>query len=174
VSGNRVGLTSEGSGDLASSYDDLFGNTTDYQGLVAGTGDLAAAVAFVDLAGHNLTLAGPQPSTDEGDPADAVGEEPTPNGARINLGAFGGTADAELSRPAAITGDPGSPAPTPATPIALPPGETPVHQVGDPAGGCALGGPSSQAGGSWLVLASALAAMLIPARRGRRSRPPRR
>ena len=174
VSGNGVGLESEGSGDLASSYDDLFGNTTDYQGLVAGTGDLAAAVAFVDLAGHNLMLAGPQPSTDEGDPADAVGEEPTPNGARINLGAFGGTADAELSRPAAITGDPGSPAPTPATPIALPPGETPVHQVGDPAGGCALGGPSSQAGGSWLVLASALAAMLIPARRGRRSRPPRR
>ena len=59
VTGNDVGLDSEGTGDLASSYDDLFGNTTDYKGLVAGTGDLAAAVTFVDLAGHNLMLAGP-------------------------------------------------------------------------------------------------------------------
>jgi outer membrane protein assembly factor BamB len=174
VTGNRVGLQSEGSGDLASSYDDLFGNTSGYAGLVAGTGDLAAAVTFVDLTGHNLMLAGPQPSTDEGDPSDAVGEEPTPNGARINLGAFGGTADAELSVPAAVTGDPGSSAPTPATPTRLPPEETPVHQIDEAAGGCALGGRSSEAGGSWLVLAVALAAVLIPARRGRRSRPPRR
>jgi outer membrane protein assembly factor BamB len=173
VSGNGVGLKSEGSGDLASSYDDLFGNTTDYAGLAAGTGDLAAAVTFVDLTGHNLMLAGPQASTDEGDPADAVGEEPTPNGARINLGAFGGTADAELSVPAPVPGDPSGPTPTPSTPTPLPLGETPVHQIGD-SGGCALGGLPSQAGGSWLVLAAALAAVLIPARRGRRSRPPRR
>ena len=111
---------------------------------MAGTGDLAAAVTFVDLTGHNLMLAGPQPSTDEGDPADAVGEEPTPNGARINLGAFGGTADAELSTPAAVTGDPGSPTPTPSTPTALPPGETPAHQIGEAAGGCALGGRAAR------------------------------
>jgi outer membrane protein assembly factor BamB len=166
LSGNDVGLKSEGSGDLASSYDDLFGNTTDYQGLVAGTGDLAAAVTFVDLAGHNLMLAGPQPSTDQGDPADAVGEEPTPNGARINLGAFGGTADAELSTPAAVTGDPGSPAPTPSTPTALPPGETPVHQLGDAAGGCALGGRARDAG-SATSLMLVLAAMALARRRNR-------
>ncbi len=139
VTGNDVGLDSEGTGDLASSYDDLFGNTTDYKGLVAGTGDLAAAVTFVSLSAHDLTLSGPQPSTDQGDPADAVGEEPTPNGTRINLGAFGGTADAELSTPAAVTGDP-SPTPTPSTPTALPPGEIPAHQIGEAAGGCALGG----------------------------------
>ena len=59
VSGNDVGLKSEGTGDLASSYDDLFGNTIDYKGLVAGAGDLAAAVTFVDLSGHNLMLSGP-------------------------------------------------------------------------------------------------------------------
>ena len=163
VTGNDVGLDSEGTGDLASSYDDLFGNTTDYKGLVAGAGDLHAAVTFVDLAGHNLMLAGPQPSTDQGDPTDAVGEEPTPNGARINLGAFGGTADAELSTPTAVTGGPGA-TPTPSTPRALPPGETPVHQIGDAAGGCALGGPARDAG-SETSLILVLAAIAIVRRR---------
>ncbi|HTB57331.1 MAG TPA: PQQ-binding-like beta-propeller repeat protein, partial [Polyangia bacterium] len=170
VSGNDVGLKSEGSGDLVSSYDDLFGNTIDHQGLAAGTGDLAAAVKFVDLTGHNLMLAGPQPSTDEGDPADAVGEEPTPNAARINLGAFGGTADAELSVPAAVTGEPGSPAPTPAIPTTLPPGESPVHQVGEPAGGCALGGGSPDWNGWALFATLAALALTLTRDRSRRSR----
>ena len=168
VSGNDVGLKSEGSGDLGSSYDDLFGNTTDYKGLLAGTGDLAAAVKFVDLTGHNLMLSGPQPSTDEGDPADAVGEEPTPNGARINLGAFGGTADAELSAPAAVTGDPSGPAPTPATPTPVGPIQTPLHEIGDGAGGCALGGSSPDWNG-WALLAT-LAALALTRDRSRRSR----
>ncbi len=159
VTGNDVGLESESPGDLASSYDDLFGNTTDYKGLVAGAGDLAATVTFVDLTGHNLMLAGPQPSTDQGDPADAVGEEPTPNGARINLGAFGGTADAELSVPAAVVGDPGSSTPTPSTPTPLAPGEAPAHQLGEAAGGCALGGRAGDAGSptSLILVAAALA-----------------
>jgi hypothetical protein len=168
VTGNAVGLDSEGTGDLTSSYDDLFGNTTDYKGLVAGVGDLAAAVKFVDLAGHNLLLAGPQPSTDEGDPADAVGDEPTPNGARINLGAFGGTADAELSTPAAVTGDPGSSTPTPSTPTVLPPGESPLHQLGDAGGGCALGGRASD--GGWAASLILVMAALARVRRRTRSR----
>jgi hypothetical protein len=134
--------------------------------LVAGTGDLAAAVTFVDLTGHNLKLAGPQPSTDKGDPADAVGEEPTPNGARINLGAFGGTADAELSMPAAVTGDPGSLTPTPSTPTALPPGEAPSHEIDDAAGGCALAGRTRDAG-STISLMLVLAALEIARRRNR-------
>ena len=156
VTGNDVGLKSEGTGDLASSYDDLFGNTTAYKGLEAGTGDLAEAVTFVSLSGHNLMLSGPQPSTDQGDPADAVGEEPTPNGARINLGAFGGTVDAELSTPAAVTGDP-SPTPTPSTPTGLPPGETPAHQIGEAAGGCVLGGRGPGSGASLMLVLAALA-----------------
>jgi MYXO-CTERM domain-containing protein len=36
-------------------------------------------------------------STDRGDPADDFSAEPMPNGGRINLGAYGGTAEAELS-----------------------------------------------------------------------------
>jgi outer membrane protein assembly factor BamB len=97
LTANGVGLRADAAGALTSRYDDLFGNQSDYRGLLAGTGDLSTTVAFPDLAGRNLQPAGPQPSTDRGDPADDVGPEPTPNGARINLGAFGGTADAELS-----------------------------------------------------------------------------
>ena len=170
VTGNEVGLDSEGTGDLVSSYDDLFGNTSDYKGLVAGTGDLGAAVKFVDLAAHNLMLAGSQPSTDQGDPADAVGEERTPNGARINLGAFGGTADAELSAPAAVADDPGASTPTPSTPTVLPPGVAPVHQLGDAADGCALGGRSGHGGSTSSILV--MAALALARRRTRaRTRP---
>lgn len=38
------------------------------------------------------------PLIDAGDPAAAVGAEPTPNGGRLNVGAFGGTAQASKSR----------------------------------------------------------------------------
>lgn len=38
------------------------------------------------------------PAIDAGNPADAVCGEPKPNGARINLGRFGGTAQASLSK----------------------------------------------------------------------------
>ena len=68
LTANAVGLTSDTAGALSSSYDDLFGNNNDYQGLVAGTGDISTAVAFIDLPGRNLQLAGPQPSTDKGRP----------------------------------------------------------------------------------------------------------
>jgi hypothetical protein len=37
------------------------------------------------------------PCIDRGDPADAVGDEPMPNGGRINIGAYGGTAEASKS-----------------------------------------------------------------------------
>ncbi|HNS22521.1 MAG TPA: hypothetical protein PKH24_18605 [Sedimentisphaerales bacterium] len=37
------------------------------------------------------------PCIDAGDPASPVGDEPTPNGGRVNLGAYGGTSQASLS-----------------------------------------------------------------------------
>jgi outer membrane protein assembly factor BamB len=168
ITGNDVGLKAEGAAALASSYDDLFGNTTPYAGLTAGTGDLAQAVTFVDLGGHNFLLPGPEASTDQGDPADDVGQEPTPNGGRINLGAFGGTADAELSVPGAVTGGPGA-APAPSTPTAIPPaGSTPGQIAAGGSEGCALGGgrPSARAT-SWMLVLLALA--LARRHRSRRS-----
>jgi outer membrane protein assembly factor BamB len=168
--GDDVALESETPDALTSSYDDLFGNTTNYQGLAAGPGDLSAAVTFMDAAAHNYLLPGPQASTDQGDPADDVGAEPTPNGARINLGAFGGTADAELSLPAAVTGDPGSATGTPATPT--PPGPTgPTGETtaGAEAGGCALSGGAPGSSGSLILVLVALALTVL--RRPRRTSP---
>jgi outer membrane protein assembly factor BamB len=173
LTGNDVGLKSESAEVLTSSYDDLYGNTTAYAGLTAGKGDLAEAVTFVDPAGHNFLLSGAQSSTDQGDPADSVGAEPTPNGGRINLGAFGGTADAELSVPAAVTGGPGTPAPSPSDPTAIPPaGSTPGEIAGGGSdGGCALGGRSAGATSSiaisWIL---ALVGLLFLRRRSREPR----
>jgi hypothetical protein len=173
VSGNDVGLKSGGAQALASRYNDLFANTTPYAGLAAGTGDLASSVTFVDLTGHNFLLPGPQASTDQGDPGDDVADEPPPNGARVNLGAFGGTADAELSVPAAVTGGPGTPAPSPSDPTAIPPaGSTPGEIAGAGSdGGCALGGRSdgatSSIARSWILVLVGLVLLR------RRSREPR-
>jgi len=169
LTSNAVGLKGAAAGALASSYDDLFDNQADYQGLAAGAGDLSTAVAFTDLAGRNLQIASPQASTDRGDPADEVGAEPAPNGARINLGAFGGTADAELSAPSTVVGDPGT-TPTPTPPDATPPDTTPPGTTPPPgpaeAGGCGLAGRPS--GGDATLFAVGFATLLIGARRRRR------
>lgn len=162
VSGNQTGLAVQGSGALTSSYDDLFSNQTDRQGVEVGTGDLGLVVAFANVASHDYRLSGAQPSTDQGDPNDAFGDEPAPNGGRVNLGAFGGTADAELSTPAGPGADPvadppGSPVPTSTTGSGGSLGG-PV----DPVGGCGVTGRAP--GGSALLLALA---RLVLARRRR-------
>jgi outer membrane protein assembly factor BamB/chitodextrinase len=119
LTGNQVGQMADHAGALTSSYNDLFANAAARQNVTAGPGDLATAVAFADLTARDLRLTSAQPSTDQGDPADDFAAEPMPNGGRINLGAFGGTADAETSPPAA-----GAPAAAPVDPVhdrALPP-----------------------------------------------------
>ncbi|MES1166185.1 MAG: hypothetical protein ABUR63_10525, partial [Verrucomicrobiota bacterium] len=168
LTGNAVGLKSQQEGALTSSYDDLFANTTAYVGLAAGTGDLAAAVTFVDAASHNFKLAGPQASTDQGDPADPVDAEPTPNGARINLGAFGGTAEAEMSVPAPLTDDTGGRGPTPTTtpPAVTSLGGKPVSD-GNDVGGCSISGRPA---GRGLPLVILIVVPLLRARSRRQRR----
>ena len=127
---NVVALTVDSPGTLASRYDDLFFNQKDYQGLTAGEGDLSQGITFADLKTNDMHIVSAQPSTDKGDPADAVGEEPAPNGGRINLGAFGGTSDAELTDPSTpVGGSKGA-------------GATPVSDVGSP-GTAPPGSPAS-------------------------------
>lgn len=48
------------------------------------------------------------PCIDAGDPNDPVGEEPEPNGGRINMGAYGGTAEASMSFEPVIGPTPGA------------------------------------------------------------------
>jgi len=153
LTSNGVGLSSAAGGALASTYNDLFGNQTDYAGLRAGTGDLATAVTFEDLLHRSLRLTEPQPSTDKGDPADPVGDEPAPNGGRINLGAFGGTGEAETTAPSTSIVRPGPGAQPTADPT--PPGLTPRGgSAGESSdGACALAGPRRS---GWGILACLL------------------
>jgi outer membrane protein assembly factor BamB len=97
IVGNRSGLVATAPNLLVSDFNDVQGSTPNYANVVAGAGDLEQAVAFVDAAHDDFRLKPNQPSTDAGDPAAEWTLEPAPNGGRINLGAFGNTADAETS-----------------------------------------------------------------------------
>lgn len=93
VAQNGTGL----SGDVRSTYNDLFGNGQGYSGVTRGKGDLSVSVAFADAASGDYRLLAVGPTTDQGDPADDASKEPQPNGGRVNMGAFGNTALAETS-----------------------------------------------------------------------------
>ncbi len=169
LTSNAVALSSATGAALASTYNDLFGNQTAYAGLQAGTGDFATEVSFADLASRSLRLVTSQPSTDKGDPADAVGDEPAPNGGRINLGAFGGTMDAETTATSTAVGGTG----TGATPTADPGAPGLDASTGTPPsaddGGCTVGGRFACDQG---ILSSLLALLPLLARR-RQARPGR-
>jgi MYXO-CTERM domain-containing protein len=168
---NATGLEQTGQGLVTSRYNNVFANgTTNYQDVTAGTGDVSVAVTFRSTADFHLP--GFQPTTDHGDPGDAYALEPSPNGARVNMGAFGNTPMAELSE--SVTGW---------TPIAGPrvgvsgasAGPNPVADPSTPAGpatttpggggsGCAVASTSTP-NGSPMWLLAAVGAVLIARRR---------
>lgn len=161
LNGNAIALLADREHALASSFDNLFGNEMDYRGLSAGLGDFSAAVAFADATARDFHLTASQPSTDKGDPADSPGAEPAPNGGRINLGAFGGTADAETTAVSAVLG--GSrvvPAPTSS---ASSPHETPARDAASN-DGCAIAGRTSP---DWLPIVLGTAIVALARRRTR-------
>ena len=87
----------------------------------AGVGDFIRDPLFADYSGHDYHLqsaagrwsegvwvidAVDSPGIDAGDPCDPVGMEPVPNGGRMNIGAYGGTAQASKTLPEpALLGD---------------------------------------------------------------------
>jgi hypothetical protein len=88
---------------------------SDIQGGYAGDGNINEDPLFTDAwnedyhlqsqVGHYspgssiwLTAGGHSPCIDTGDPSEPVGEEPPPNGDRINMGAYGGTRQASKGR----------------------------------------------------------------------------
>lgn len=93
------------SAPITSSYNCLYGNTVNYgTGASAGTGDITDNPQFVSASSKDFRLSSSSesksvtsPAIDAGDPTDDYSLEPEPNGGRINLGVFGGTANAELS-----------------------------------------------------------------------------
>ena len=174
---NRSGLVALASGHVASDFNDVHGNQTNYDNVKAGAADMDQAVAFADTTSADFHLAAAQPTTDRGDPDDAWANEPAPNGGRINLGAFGNTDEAETSRTAAGSPSSADPSVTTRKPLQTgattpaPPAPRPVPFGGTvtPDEGCAVAATSERP--SWRTLALwALAA--IAARRRRRRTPP--
>ena len=176
IIGNRSGLIASGPNLLLSDFNDVQGNTPNYGNVVAGEGDLEKAVAFVDAARDDFRLKPDQPSTDAGDPAAEWNLEPAPNGGRINLGAFGNTADAELSRVPTtmppgpnppnipVVGSPSAPQLPAGRPAQTPPPSIkPVLPGTEPRGGCQVAATPGVASLASALLLALL--MLISARR---------
>jgi MYXO-CTERM domain-containing protein len=158
ITGNQIGLSSAVAGALSSAYDDSFANGADRWGLAPGAGDVALPVEFAAAGAGDFRLARQQPSTDQGDPADGVGDEPAPNGGRVNLGAFGGTADAERSAAPAIESDP------PGAPRPVQTGATGIAAASDGSGtGCGVSGHAP----TWSPFGLLVAALLVRRRRRR-------
>jgi hypothetical protein len=68
-----------------------------YAGAI-GTGNIDADPLFVDPAVGDYHLLPDSPCIDTGDPVSDFSNEPLPNGDRINMGAYGNTSEAALSR----------------------------------------------------------------------------
>jgi hypothetical protein len=95
------------SGGCNNSYNCFYGNERDFEGDTPGTGDFNRDPLLAG--GRPQSAAGRwtgtewvlddanSPCIDAGDPEDSVGLEPNPNGARINIGAYGGTPQASKS-----------------------------------------------------------------------------
>jgi MYXO-CTERM domain-containing protein len=169
VTANDTGLARVGAGQVTSRYNDVAGNVTKgYDGVTAGTGDLAEAVTFRSSADFHLE--GLQATTDMGDPADEFKLEPQPNGARVNMGAFGNTTTAELSRSSGgwTTAATSRSVSTGPSPVGDPQGPT-TTSPGGGGSGCSVAGdaPASSGAFAWLVAALALAGAVLMGRRRR-------
>jgi hypothetical protein len=166
VTANEVGLQAAVAGLVSSRFDNVYQNRTDdYRNVTRGDSDLALAVAF-DAPDSELRLKAAQPTTDHGDPADDFSREPAPNGARINIGAFGNTAFAELSATGAVPD--ADPAPDAGAPASSDGGAKPLPSSDGCA--CALGGSGSSRDLPAALLFGLLALVVV----GRARRRPRR
>ncbi len=108
-------------GNITSSYNDIWGNVYgSYNGTSAGTGDISTDPLFADPTAGDFHLNSQSgrwngmnwindsvtsPCIDAGDLADDYSNEPQPNGGRINIGAYGNTAEASKSTLAILPPD---------------------------------------------------------------------
>jgi len=108
VCGNKYGVAASGGAqpDITSSIfwnnaqDDLLLCSARYSCVEdgdGGTGNIAADPLFVDSGNCDYHLLLGSPAVDAGDPLSDYSREPWPNGARINMGAYGNTAEAARS-----------------------------------------------------------------------------
>lgn len=113
VNNGDYGIKREGSGTIISTYNDVWNNASgQYSGVPPGTGDISNDPLFVNSANSDFHLKSTgghwtpdgyvidsvkSPCIDAGDFASDYSKEPTPNGGRINMGAYGNTLQASKS-----------------------------------------------------------------------------
>lgn len=90
---NSFAMVTNGFSELVRTYNNFYANSFNYTGSDSdpGTGDIALDPKYVDLNTGDFRITDSSPCVNAGDPADPVGDEPEPNGGRIDMGAYGGT-----------------------------------------------------------------------------------
>ena len=79
-------------------YNNLWKNgSSNYYGCVPGAYDISVPPSFINEANDDYHLQKTSQCVDAGDPSSDFSNEPAPNGGRINLGAYGNTAEAQNS-----------------------------------------------------------------------------
>jgi outer membrane protein assembly factor BamB len=154
ITANDVGLQGTATGLLGSRYDNVYDNhADDYRNVARGDGDLGLAVRFEQDDATELRLRPAQPTTDHGDPTDEFAAEPSPNGGRINIGAFGNTTFAELSVPGAdaSAADAGAGGPDGGTTAPAPDGAESAIGAQNDGCSCSFGRGTSGPAPAWLV-----------------------
>lgn len=95
---NNWGMVTNAFTESVRPYNDIFASSFQYSGAntTPGEGDLSLNPQFRDTASAtlDLRLGISSPCIDAGNPSDNFADEPDPNGARINMGAYGGTVKA--------------------------------------------------------------------------------
>ncbi len=108
-------------GTVALAYNDVWGNTENYVGISKDATDISVDPLFANPANKDFHLKSQygrwnpvtsswvtdsvtSPAIDAGDPTSDYLNEPSPNGGRINMGAYGNTPEASKSPGAVLTG----------------------------------------------------------------------
>ena len=98
LTGNSFGLNNSSAAGLHR-YNCVQGNSFNYTGNfnTPGIGDISLDPQYQNSASGDFRLNGNSPALDRGDPADDFSSEPIPNGGRIDMGTYGGTALATIA-----------------------------------------------------------------------------
>jgi hypothetical protein len=113
IAGNPTGVSLASVDAALSIRNAILSNETDLVGVADGSsiryslisdgqfvgenGNIGGDPLFSDVANGDYRVLAGSPAIDAGDPADTYAREPEPNGCRINMGAFGNTAQATTS-----------------------------------------------------------------------------
>jgi hypothetical protein len=79
---------------LTATYTDQWACGAANANVTSGAGGLAVDPLYANAASYDYTLLAASPCVNAGDPASAYDAEPAPNGCRVDLGAYGNTAEA--------------------------------------------------------------------------------